>query len=625
MNKVTQDASVPPEFEPGKYVDLIRPRSFLLSAGAGSGKTRAVVDTVRTALSTNLELLRVSGAQIAVITYTRKARDELTRRLGNNPKVSVSTVHSFAWSVISPHTLAIKRVLGVHLESSLAETRHAQSKGRPGAATDERARKIDRDQKRLDRLPHVDTFAYSPDRDLPSRGELSHSDVLLVFETLLASSPLLGQILVSKFPVLLIDEAQDTSKTVLPSLIKLSIEHSSAFCLGLFGDMMQRVYFDGVAHLQDSVPATWSFPKLSRNYRSTTRIVDLANALRASAGLDVQVPNTAAPGTIRAFFASVDADRMETESRVRQEMAECAGDREWSSTDQTWNDDQTKLLVLEHSLAAHRAGFSAFFSCFPPKVKGELTGQGASLGPTVAYLTKLKELIDALQLQNLGTASRILTELRDSQSIDAVIHKAQVSNEQSSASRVRDAAFRLADMARAEESCSTLEILDHVKQSGLFSLPPGIAAIVEHEHTSDSTSDPVDPSVSAWRAAMETPWTEASACLDYVQGNLSIDTQQGVKGLEFDRVMVVLDDSQAGGNWFNFDRLIGLAEPSATDLKNLQDGKETASERTRRLFYVACTRAKNSLAVIHYSRDPSTARDRMVQTGWFFESETEVI
>ena len=46
-------------------------------------------------------------------------------------------------------------------------------------------------------------------------------------------------------------------------------------------------------------------------------------------------------------------------------------------------------------------------------------------------------------------------------------------------------------------------------------------------------------------------------------------------------------------------------------------GKETTIDRTRRLFYVTCSRAKGSLALIAYSSDPVKVRDTLVAAGWF--------
>ena len=76
---------------------------------------------------------------------------------------------------------------------------------------------------------------------------------------------------------------------------------------------------------------------------------------------------------------------------------------------------------------------------------------------------------------------------------------------------------------------------------------------------------------------------------------------------------------------FSYDKLFGVKELSDTDKKNIADGKETSIERTQRLFYVTCTRAKNSLAVVMYTNDPNRVKEQTMNKGWFTENEIVMI
>lgn len=80
-------------------------------------------------------------------------------------------------------------------------------------------------------------------------------------------------------------------------------------------------------------------------------------------------------------------------------------------------------------------------------------------------------------------------------------------------------------------------------------------------------------------------------------------THQGVKGLEFDRVLAVLDDKSAGGFLFKYEKLFRVEPASTSDIKNEVEGKDSSITRTQRLFYVICSRAKKSLAVVAYTKD----------------------
>ncbi|MCG3873682.1 hypothetical protein [Psychrobacter sp. Ps7] len=60
---------------------------------------------------------------------------------------------------------------------------------------------------------------------------------------------------------------------------------------------------------------------------------------------------------------------------------------------------------------------------------------------------------------------------------------------------------------------------------------------------------------------------------------------------------------------------------STTDKKNILEGKETVLDRTRRLFYVICSRAQESLAIVVYSENPQAVKDYVVSENWFTEQE----
>ena len=57
------------------------PNNFFVFAGAGSGKTRSLMNTLNFLDKEQGEKLLMKGKQIAVITYTNAACDEISRRL----------------------------------------------------------------------------------------------------------------------------------------------------------------------------------------------------------------------------------------------------------------------------------------------------------------------------------------------------------------------------------------------------------------------------------------------------------------------------------------------------------------------------------------------------------------
>lgn len=74
-------------------------RSFRFNAGAGSGKTYALIETLKYA-SVHKILAKKSPQKIACVTYTNVAVNEIKGRLGNSDLVHVSTIHERVWDVI---------------------------------------------------------------------------------------------------------------------------------------------------------------------------------------------------------------------------------------------------------------------------------------------------------------------------------------------------------------------------------------------------------------------------------------------------------------------------------------------------------------------------------------------
>jgi DNA helicase-2/ATP-dependent DNA helicase PcrA len=85
--------------------------------------------------------------------------------------------------------------------------------------------------------------------------------------------------------------------------------------------------------------------------------------------------------------------------------------------------------------------------------------------------------------------------------------------------------------------------------------------------------------------------------------------------------MVILDDNEARGFMFSYDKLLGATIPTTTDEKNIKEGKETSIERTRRLFYVTCSRAQESLAVVVYTKEAAKVASYVTGIGWFESDE----
>ena len=79
-------------------------RNFLLSGGAGSGKTYSLVQVIRQVI------VEYPTSKIACMTYTNAAVKEIEERV-NHSNLNVSTIHDFLWDNIKHFQKELKSTL----------------------------------------------------------------------------------------------------------------------------------------------------------------------------------------------------------------------------------------------------------------------------------------------------------------------------------------------------------------------------------------------------------------------------------------------------------------------------------------------------------------------------------
>lgn len=237
------------------------PRSFFMFAGAGSGKTRSLINALSFLEKEMGSKLSAHSKQIAVITYTNAACDEISKRLQYKPTFEVSTIHSFLWSLIKNYHTDIKDWVSESLKKDIAELNEKQIKGRPGDAADKRVEDIKRKASRLYKIGSVKKFSYNPNGNNVGYDSLNHSEVIKMGSEFISTQETMQEILVAKYPILLIDECQDTKKELVDALLIVYEKHKKRFVIGMFGDSMQRIYMDGKDNLVSCIPDEWEMPK----------------------------------------------------------------------------------------------------------------------------------------------------------------------------------------------------------------------------------------------------------------------------------------------------------------------------------------------------------------------------
>ncbi|NIA00915.1 UvrD-helicase domain-containing protein [Massilia sp. CCM 8734] len=616
MSAVNEDQGVdidaPADAEITNCLNLASLRSFFLFAGAGSGKTRSLVNALVHVQKNFGDTLRMRGQRVGVITFTNAASDEIKRRLNFDPLIDVSTIHSFAWSLIDGLNNDIREWLRVELADDIVQLNVDEAKGRQGTkASVTRLGKIVSKTKRLGNLNNITRFVYSPTGDNHGRDALNHSEVLQLTSHFLNCKPTMQSILVGRYPILLIDESQDTNKHLIDALFAVQKEQKQRFALGLLGDMMQRIYNDGKEGLGRDLPADWATPGKKLNHRCPKRVVTLINKVRSTADTQQQQSRIdAVEGTVRFFILPSDTpEKSKVEQAIANHMAEL-------TEDQSWREQKSyKSLTLEHRMAASRMGFLDMFAPLYSVESWRTSFLDGKLPISRFFTEEVLPLVTAKAAGDNFTVTRLMKACSPLLTPDALrnagdtkAHLKNVSMAMDTLMKLWDAGGNpsLLDVLRCIEAHNLLDVPEVLKAHALMSQAPS-ERDVEEEVMLDSSEDERDVAVTAFLAA---PFTQVEPFATYMSGVAHFDTHQGVKGLEFERVMVIMDDEEARGFSFKYGDLFG--------------GKSTGDktvESTRRLFYVTCSRACKSLALVAYSTAPQRIYDFVIAEGWFAPDE----
>lgn len=586
-------------------------KSFFLFAGAGSGKTYSLVKLLENIQNVWGNKLMREHRQVAVITYTNAATDEIMRRIDYNPLFHVSTIHSFVWDSIKTYQKDIKARYLQRLQANIEElqAKIEATKNKETKTYKANQEKINHLIERKEAKEKIDKFIYNPSGDNLKANSLNHSDVIEIGTQMLQENRLLQQIITQQYPFMLIDESQDTRSGLVDAFFTIQKNYPNDFTLGLIGDIKQRIYMDGKADIKNLIPADWEKPEKVMNYRCSKRIIQLANKISSVLdGSEQQARDDAPEGYVHLFLANSHdvLDKIAKELDVRAKMSTITGDEQWNS--------DVKVLTLEHSMAAVRLDFKDFYELFArlPKyqmsfLQGEMTDMTFFSNLIFPLVSMLKEN-DGIGVLNLLKKDSPLLEAVPDRDYPEMLGKIKKVLDELRNSNV--------------EVMKVSEIIEFVQRNMLFAIPRHLKLAL---NSKEEEVDKDDKESLAWVRALQLPLRQFKAYDDYVHERTPYATHQGVKGLEFPRVLVLIDEEAAKGNMFSYEKLFNVAPLSQTDIKNKEMGKENSIDRTNRLFYVTCTRAKESLAILMYTSNTERAKQTAIHNGWFGKNEIDVL
>lgn len=605
---------------------------FLLSGGAGSGKTYTLVEVLREVVREN------PTKKVACITYTNAAVKEIERRVAND-NLRVSTIHDFLWDCIGHYQTALRPALiklindqvithSVNMALPIPEDFYDNVEGFKGVQYKEYCR--------------------------VSEGVISHDEVLVLAEYMFKTYPKLCEIMKGTYPFIMVDEYQDTSPLVVKILLEDIFARDGHKCIiGFFGDAMQSIYDDGVGNLDEyKAPRGNVFEvKKEQNRRNPRLVIELANKIRTDGLVQCPSEDESAPnmvdghvkeGVVKFVYSSREGITL---AQVRAKLTEDYG---WDFE----NAERTKELNLTHNLIAGKAGFGELMQAHngdgvldyrnrlkkyienhPIDTEGKTFGEvidelyasveGANereknkVRPTggqqkfidahpdaLAFARELlydefaKEHADKDQLvddkkqsevEESKTGSRRSELVKHLMNIESCIHLYQSKN---IAEFIAKTEYKV---LVAQDKMILAEIMNKLSEPGDSTIGEILDFAEEKEivKKSDSLIKYKEKNKYVFHRVSQIKYEEFHQLYEYLEGRTPFSTQHKTKGSEFDDVFVILDN----GHWnnYNFEKLFIGGDAAS----------EKVVERTKKIFYVCCTRCKSQLAV--YFDQPSAA------------------
>lgn len=494
-------------------------KNFLLSGGAGSGKTYTLIQTLNHVFSSS------KTARVACITYTNVASDEIKAR-SPFTNLFVSTIHDFLWEQIKDYQKNLKDSL-----ITLMRQKEISYSG-----------EIEIDDLIFEKVD------YKNYRKLEN-GIISHDDLLKLANYMFLNYSLLSKILCDKFDYIFIDEYQDSQKQVVDVFLShISNDAKDKLCIGFFGDKMQSIYDSGIGNIQSYIDDGYVYEIMKEdNFRCSINVINLLNKIRSD--IEQKPAKKLEDGSIANKMGS--AVFLYSSSTNEFELDEIRRSKYFQSWD-FYNSDQTKVLLLTHRLSAKLLGFSELLSSY--RYTDNLIGNDPDR--LARHLLKIGGIIYHFENKNYPYV------------IEEMQRKIETTSDKKEISSYLNAVVQ-------NKSMSIEELIDNFDTKRILL-------------KDDSLKEYIDNNEEIFNKVKVLSRLQIQSYYIYYNNYSPYSTQHGVKGAEFENVLVVMDN----GKWNNYNFKYYFEKTP---------GKESVISRTERILYVTCSRAKDNLVVFYPS------------------------
>mgnify|MGYP000869114090 FL=1 len=631
-------------------------KNFVLTGGAGSGKTYSLVSLIQ-------EIGRLyPNKSIICITYTNNAVAEIKSRISND-KLFVSTIHEFLWKIIKKYQKELKETI---IELIYREEEKYKKFTLPKDNLEKNEMKINLEYFLNSEIVYDEYYSLKSEED----SKIGHDEVLLIAEKMFEKYSKLCDILKDNANFIFIDEYQDTSEEVANIFLNHINKSKKENIIGFFGDSMQSIYETGIGNIKDD-----SLKRINKiqNRRNPLKVIELTNKLRDDGIKQIPSKDTQATnideGTGKIKEGNVKF--IYSDNNILEELKKTYIFNDWDFK----NTLNTKELRLTHKLNAENSGFKELYNLYTndfiyskliSKLKEKKISEDEDINnfgyiiekfPIFSGKGKIKKnILEQVDMKSkkeiekikdiewgkiknsfinkdslLGYKFNGLTEKYEStsnrdkilQKLDLIYESINLYNENKYVElfkKLKIKIFSYEDKIKIRKEMNELIELMKSQNDKIYEIIDKANNILNIKNDERYIEFIENKGWYLWNRIKDISFSEYVKSIEYQKEYFPYSTQHSVKGSEFDNVLVILDN----GKWskYNFNLLL----ENIFDENNILDKtKKDIFNRTKKLFYVCCTRAKENLIVFIQINNQKINKEKIISNAKELFGEENVI
>lgn len=520
-----------------QIIDILQQgKNFRVEAGAGSGKTYSLNKVIEWIQDNKWNEYHRKNQNVVCITYTNAAVDVIAERLASDSFILPSTIHSFAWSAIKQYQSFLLKII--------KENENFQPR--------------EGDFSAITQVQYTLGHRYKENGIL----YLFHDDVITLFSILLDNAKF-RRMFSDRFPLILIDEYQDSFKPIMDKFIEYFIDKGVGPQFGFFGDAWQTIYQSNKACGLIEHKNIIEIKKVS-NFRSASKIVDLLNDIRPELPQLSAIDNF--EGEVLVITCDDYAGQRRTDRNFKGDLpAEELKNRLANLTEHIKRNhisdkESLKILMITHKVLASQQGYEKLLDILANGLRDK---EDIFLQFFMEILEPIYKALEASDMQLLFDTLKV-KRYPITKKCEKVGWK------------------KLYEQLMHARVQKTIDVLKVVIESELIPVPQNIFAYYNMYFSAPD----VCYSNTTIKDFLDLEYEQFISAINFLYPEAEFSTEHGVKGEEYDNVVFVISK---GWNQYQF-------ETYAPMIKNGYDSdKEASYVRNRNLFYVCCSRPKKRL------------------------------